>query len=146
MAACIAGTLRTARSNSRSDSTAAAIARELRLIESGDERVITGAQLEEMNDADLDKMVEMVNYWEREVEKDMDWKDIFEVGWRMREVVSKVKLTALTVPVGERKGEGAIYYPGYLVGGQWVFLPSDGNYEVLRKFFEINMTSLENRI
>lgn len=94
----------------------------------------------------VDKMIEMVNYWEREVEKDMDWKDIFEVGWRMREVVSKVKLTALTVPVGERKGEGAMYYPGYLVGGQWVFLPSDGNYEALRKFFEINMTSLENRI
>ncbi len=45
--------------------TAAAIARELRLIESGDERVITGAQLEEMNDADLDKMVEKIAIYAR---------------------------------------------------------------------------------
>ncbi len=77
---------------------------------------------------------ELYQYWDKEIIKDVSDLNILQILTILRENISKLTLNKIEVPVGTNPKNGIIYHPDTFINKQWVFVPSDKDYQSFQEF------------
>lgn len=77
---------------------------------------------------------ELYQYWDKEIIKDVSDLNILQILTILRENISKLTLNKIEVPVGTNPKNGIIYHPDTFINKQWVFIPSDKDYQSFQEF------------
>ena len=80
--------------------------------------------------------IDLYKLWDQELIKDFGDLELLQIFTVLNENIEKVTLNKIEIPVGLTAKDGLIYHPNYNYQGQWVFLPSDQEYQQLHEFIE----------
>jgi len=75
-------------------------------------------------------------YWQQNISKNLGLTDLFSIIFSQSSHLKNYSLQLYTLQLGENSDLGHIYHPNYLVDGQWVFLPSKGDYRLIQQFIK----------
>lgn len=84
-------------------------------------------------------LISLYNFFHQKIETNLTDTDILNILLAKNKTLLNTKLNKITIPTNEDAvgiKDYVLYYPGYLVEGQWVFLPLDKEYKGLQQFIK----------
>lgn len=76
----------------------------------------------------------LYRFLRHDIATDISNRDLFSLLWSYRQKIFNLNLQKHEIPIGPNPKTTPIYDPGKLVNRQWVFLPSDPEYQSLHQF------------
>lgn len=80
-------------------------------------------------------------YWHQNISQNLSLTDLFSLIFSQSSHLNNYSLKLYTLRVGENSDQGHIYHPNYLVDGQWVFLPSKGDYHLIQQYIRNSLSA-----
>lgn len=87
------------------------------------------------------KLQSLYRFWHT-IQTDIDDRLLLALGLKFvlsSSLSTPINLSRLTIPVAEGKNVGLIYHPDKFITPAWVFIPKDGNYELIHQFVGQNL-------
>lgn len=78
--------------------------------------------------------IALYNFWDNEIIKDLSDLDILNILSILDKDIEKLTLNKINLPLGTNPKNGVYYHPKSFINKQWVFIPSDKNYQAFQKY------------
>ncbi len=82
------------------------------------------------------QLVNFYHFWDQSLIKDISDFDIIDIISSLNFDIKNLSFHKIEIPVGDTASDGLIYHPNRLFNRQWVFLPSDKDYQSFHQFFD----------
>lgn len=74
-------------------------------------------------------------FWHESISKDFSDLQVVQIASAIGENFNQMSLNKLEIKVGTSAKDGLIYHPNTFINKQWVFIPSDKEYQSFQQFF-----------
>lgn len=82
---------------------------------------------------------QLYNFFHQQLNSNFLDRDLASLALIFNKKLKNLSLNKIEIPVGITAGDGVIYSPNTLFHQQWVFLPSDPDYRLLKDFIQKNL-------
>jgi LCP family protein required for cell wall assembly len=82
------------------------------------------------------QLINLYQFWNQKLFKDVTDTNIIQMFSILNENINQLTLNKIEIPVGTTAKDGLIYHPTTFINKQWVFIPSDKEYQQLQQFID----------
>lgn len=81
-----------------------------------------------------DQLKNLYFFWDKEISKTISDIDALQIIYVLSQNIDNFSLNKIEIPIGLTAKDGIIYHPLKLIEKQWVYLPSDDQYQAFQQF------------
>jgi anionic cell wall polymer biosynthesis LytR-Cps2A-Psr (LCP) family protein len=85
---------------------------------------------------DSSQIIGLYKLWNQKIVKDFSDTNLLQLVTTLNDNFEKITLNKVDLPIGENAKDGVIYHPYRFINNQWVFIPSDKEYQQLQDFVQ----------
>lgn len=81
-------------------------------------------------------LINLYNFWRQNIQTNFEDKDLLNLALILGKNISNLSIQKYEIPIGLTAKDGIIYHPQKFINKQWVFIPSDKEYQGLQEFIK----------
>lgn len=87
----------------------------------------------------ISNLINLYNFWNKEIKSDFKDQQISDLVFLLQKKLLNFSIQKVEIPIGQTAKDGVIYHPETFINKQWVFIPSDPEYNQFQQFISTSI-------